>query len=122
MHHKFFLLHANIFLSGEKFDLDGAEEGERWSLPVHLMDAIFFTSTGKVSSFEQRGSALEILTRLTTVIQQGIIDRHLQRLPHVTLLNTEYYTAAIKPLMAEWSYLWLQKQHLHGIDREEAVQ
>lgn len=23
--------------------------------------------------------------------------------------------------MAEWSYLWLQKQHLHGIDRNEAI-
>jgi hypothetical protein len=24
--------------------------------------------------------------------------------------------------MAEWAYLWLQKQHIHGIDRAEAVQ
>jgi hypothetical protein len=27
----------------------------------------------------------------------------------------------MKPVLAEWSYLWLQKQHLHGIDRAEAV-
>jgi hypothetical protein len=27
----------------------------------------------------------------------------------------------MKPILAEWSYLWLQKQHLHGIDRTEAV-
>ena len=27
----------------------------------------------------------------------------------------------MKPVMAEWAYLWLQKQHLHGIDRAEAV-
>jgi hypothetical protein len=27
----------------------------------------------------------------------------------------------MKPVMAEWAYLWLQKQHLHGIDRGEAV-
>jgi len=24
-------------------------------------------------------------------------------------------------VMAEWAYLWLQKQHLHGIDRVEAI-
>ena len=39
----------------------------------------------------------------------------------VTLLNVEYYNEVIKPVMAEWAYLWLQKQHLHGIDRGEAV-
>lgn len=27
----------------------------------------------------------------------------------------------MKPILAEWAYLWLQKQHLHGIDRGEAV-
>ena len=25
------------------------------------------------------------------------------------------------PLLAEWCFLWLQKQHLHGIDRVEAI-
>jgi hypothetical protein len=39
----------------------------------------------------------------------------------VTLLNPEFYHAALKPVLAEWAYLWLQKQHLHGIDRHEAV-
>jgi hypothetical protein len=33
----------------------------------------------------------------------------------------EYYHTVLKPLMAEWAYLWLQKQHLFGIDRQEAV-
>jgi hypothetical protein len=39
----------------------------------------------------------------------------------VTLLNPDFYNEAIMPLMAEWAFLWLQKQHLHGIDRAEAV-
>lgn len=34
----------------------------------------------------------------------------------------DFYDRELKPLMAEWAYLWLQKQHLHGIDRVEAVQ
>jgi hypothetical protein len=49
------------FPIGEKFDLDGAEEGERWGLPIHLMDAIFYTQTSRVSTFEQRGIALGII-------------------------------------------------------------
>lgn len=40
----------------------------------------------------------------------------------VTLLNYEFYNERMKPVMAEWAYLWLQKHHLHGIDRTEAVQ
>ena len=109
------------FPIGDKFDLDGSDDGERWSLPIHLLDALFFTSTGRVSSFEQRGMALDILRRLSASIQKGIRERHLQRLPHVTLLNLDFYEEELKPIMAEWAYLWLQKQHLHGIDRSEAV-
>lgn len=39
----------------------------------------------------------------------------------MTLLNVEFYEEHLKPLMAEWAYLWLMKNHLHGIDRNEAV-
>ncbi len=70
------------FPIGDKFDLDGSEEGERWSLPIHLLDAFLFVQTQRVSSFEQRGVALDILKRLAQVVQSGINDRHLQRLPH----------------------------------------
>jgi hypothetical protein len=40
----------------------------------------------------------------------------------VILLNNEFYLEQLKPVMAEWSYLWLQKQHLYGIERSEAIQ
>lgn len=72
------------FPIGDKFDLDGSEEGERWGLPIHLLDAVFFSTTGRVSTFEQRGVALDILKRISATIQQGIQGRHLQRLPHGT--------------------------------------
>eukprot|EP01033_Poteriospumella_lacustris_P010457 gene10460-7435_t len=110
------------FPIGEKFDLDGSEEGERWNLPVHLFDAFLYFSTGRVSSFEQRGVALDILKQISGVIQKGIAERNLQRLPHIILLNNEFYHKELKPFMAEWAYLWLQKQHLHGIDHQEAIQ
>ena len=71
------------FPVGEKFDLDGSEDGERWSLPIHLLDAFLFVQTNRISSFEQRGIALDILKRLASVVQQGIAEKHLQRNPHV---------------------------------------
>ena len=109
------------FPKGEKFGLDVSDQGERWGLPIHLMDAIFFAQTQKVSTFENRGSAVQILKRISNTIQEGYNSRSLQRLPHIVLLNMDFYHAELKPLMAEWAFLWLQKNHLHGIDREEAI-
>jgi hypothetical protein len=74
------------FPIGDKFDLDGAEEGERWDLPIHLLDALFYHSTGRVSTFEQRGVAADILKRISSSIQLGIQGRHLQRLPHGSVI------------------------------------
>jgi len=109
------------FPMGEKYDLDSSQQGERWSLPTHLLDAIFFTERGKVSTFEQRGQALEILKRLSACIEEGYECRALQKLPHITLLNLTFYQAKMRPILAEWAYLWLQKHHLHGIDHAEAI-
>jgi hypothetical protein len=109
------------FPIGEKFDLDGADQGERWGLPTHLVDAIFFVQCRRVTTFEQSGGALDILDRLSSEIDHGYRAKSLQRLPHVTLLDPEYYHNRLKPLLAEWAYLWLQKQHLHGVERSEAI-
>lgn len=67
------------FPIGEKFDLDGSEDGDRWDLPIHLFDAFLYSSTGKVSSFEQRGLASDILKQIAGVIQKGLAERNLQR-------------------------------------------
>lgn len=39
----------------------------------------------------------------------------------VTLLNVDYYHEVMKPIFADWAYLWLQKQHIHGIERHETL-
>jgi hypothetical protein len=33
----------------------------------------------------------------------------------------EYYHNILKPLFAQWAYVWLQNQHLYGIDKDEAI-
>ena len=111
------------FPLGEKVDLDCSEAGERWSLPIHIMDAIFFADTKRSSVFSdtRSGMALDILDRISKVLSSGYACRALQKLPHVTLLNNDWYHEYLKPAMAEWIYLWLQKQHLHGVSRKEAI-
>ncbi len=39
----------------------------------------------------------------------------------MTLLNLDFYNESMRPIFAEWAYLWLQKQHIHGIDKQEAL-
>lgn len=88
---------------------------------MHLVDAIFFVQCRRVTTFEQSGGALDILNRFSKAVDYGYKTKSLQRLPHVTLLDPDYYHKRLKPLLAEWAYLWLQKQHLHGIERDEAI-
>ena len=33
----------------------------------------------------------------------------------------DFYDEVMKPIFAEWAYLWLQKQHIHGIERHETL-
>ena len=48
------------FPMGEKFALDVSEHGERWGLPIHLLDALFHATSGNATSFEMRGLAAEL--------------------------------------------------------------
>eukprot|EP00808_Paulinella_micropora_P006835 g75373.t1 len=112
------------FPMGPKFPLDVSSRGERWGLPMHLMDAMFYASSHVqlAATAEIRGTSLDILKKLKAVVEEGYKIQALQRLPHVTLLNQEYYHVHMKPLLAEWACLWLGRHHLHGLSREEALQ
>lgn len=90
------------------------------TLPIHIFDGLFFASTGKVSAYNATGTALDVLKAMRSKIEEGIRTKALQRLPHITLLNIEWYHSSLKPLVARWVYFWLQDQRLHGITREEA--
>jgi len=53
--------------------LDVSELGERWGLPIHLLDAIFYSETGRITAFESRGAALDIIKRLSLVIDEVLL-------------------------------------------------
>ena len=38
------------------------------------------------------------------------------------LLDADYYHAKLKPILAEWVFLWLTAQHVHGIDAGDAIE
>ena len=72
-------------------------------------------------NFEQSGRAHAILEELSEVIERGYREHTLQKSPHLTLLNEEWYRRAFRPVMAKWMVLWLEANHVAGL-RTEHVQ
>lgn len=69
------------FPIGDKQELDCAADGERWSLPIHLFDILFYAQTGKMASLNSNKMA-KICDDFKNVLQEGIATRDVQRLPH----------------------------------------
>ena len=110
------------FPVGERRPLDGADAGERWSLPMALVDAVFYASHRRSYALEARGEVLEALERLRAAVDGGYDRMAFQRLPHLTLLDPAYYHAHVKPPLAAVAFAWLQgSQHLAGISRADAL-
>jgi hypothetical protein len=91
--------------------------GLRWDMQWHLLDAIFYHSTKKMSvAFKDSREAISILENISLVIQQGIASKFMQRTPHLVLLNRIFYHKQIKPLMARWQLLYLRNKRLPEVE------
>merc|ERR1711988_501861 len=51
----------------------------------------------------------------------GLQINALQRLPHLTLLDLDFYKDKMMPILAEWLILWLRQQHVAGLDHREML-
>jgi len=107
------------FPVGEKHDLDS--NPLRWELPMHIIDCIFFADRGKMAvEFGENARARAVLGTLQKIVQQGVEIRALQRTPHIILLNPAWYHETMKPAVADWVLLWLQKQNVGKSGLSEA--
>jgi len=105
------------FPVGKKQSLDVSPQ--RWQCAIHCCDAVFFVERKTMSvNFEQSARAHAVLEELAAVIEAGYQEHTLQRSPHLTLLNEEWYERAMKPVMAKWMLLWLEANHVSGLPSE----
>lgn len=96
--------------------------GLRWDVFYHLIDAVFYAATGKMSvKFQDSREAISILDQIRAVIQQGIMEKHFQHTPHLCLLNKAFYHRNLKPLMARWQLLYLRNKRLPTVDDKHLV-
>merc|ERR1712166_1607709 len=98
------------FPIGEKTKLP--ESPRRWTLPMHLLDAIFYGTTNRISvpDFKPNSGTLDLLKEIQLVIQKGEKEYAVQANPHPILLNHNYYNKEIRNLMGQWAYVWLREQ------------
>ncbi|GAB5356506.1 hypothetical protein AAMO2058_000295800 [Amorphochlora amoebiformis] len=110
------------FPIGAKTPLDLSPS--RWQLPMHLLDAIFYSRTGKVStptglggegqevvSLAASDHAQRVLQNVKRVMEQGIRSKGLQTSPHLILLDQTWYKAYLMPALAPWLLIWLRIKH-----------
>lgn len=109
------------FPIGHKDPIDLA--GYRWDLPIHLIDGIFYSQTGKISETlnphvsERLGYTAEsVLKDLSDTVNEGYEKHSLQRNPHMVLLDYSFYETRLLPLLAKWSLLWLWDKFTGNVD------
>ena len=81
----------------------------RWSLPSHLLDAIFSCCGLPIlADVADSRIAIEILDELQAVIQQGFATLQLQKSPHLALVSKNFYDSKMKHVLAKWLLLWMR--------------
>ena len=104
--------HPIDFTRSKKFGI-----GLRWDATWHLLDAIFYASTKKMSvDFSDSREALTILDSVASTIQRGVAENKLQHTPHIVLLDRDFYSKQLKPLLVRWQLLYLRSKRLPNIE------
>ena len=124
------------FPIGAKDDLDFTDEGERWALPIAVIDIVLFASKRalRASGLPRESAAwraamrveeaempvrmqlarttkgsIALMERFIKMLVKGFDERALQREPHMVLLREEFYEE-LKELLAKWLLCYLRSQ------------
>ena len=100
------------FPIGPRVDLDLSVsqklgDGIRWDVSWHILDALLFAQTGILSVPHSSQAALDLLHALAAKLEEGYARRVLQRIPHLVLLSRAFYARELKPLLVQWTLLYL---------------
>jgi hypothetical protein len=103
----------------EPLDFTRSSQGDglRWQIPFHLLDALFFARTGKMSvDFSDSREAMLVLREVRETVHAGCEERVLQATPHYVLLSKKFYDSRLKVLLGRWLLIWLQSKRLRGVE------
>ena len=99
---------------GRRIPLDFSKaasgDGLRWKLPYYILDAIFAVTYGRSTASEAEGSqeAIDLLDGIRAAVRTAIESKQLQTSPHLALLDKSWYQDILRPLLAQWTSIWLR--------------
>ena len=104
------------FPIGEKQPYDMSEGGDRWNLPIFVLDFVFIHSCNGASSSFDYSFVLDMFPeevkaceqKMIQAIEDGYQHLALQRCPHLVLLSTKWYNQTLKPILVTWLSLWVE--------------
>ena len=108
----------------EPLDFTRSRQGNglRWSVPSHLLDAIF-TCCGMpiVADVADSRVAVDILEKLDEVIKEGC-DITATEEPHLALVSKNFYDSKMRSVLCEWMVLWLRAKKLPVLEDSEIME
>lgn len=110
------------FPIGRKVPLDF--EPLRWQMGLYILEGLFAAegrTKGDVFGYQKSGRAIRALERLSTVLAEGHKERALLNKPHLVLIDLAFYHRAMRPVLAEWTQLWLEGNQLPELTAEETI-
>jgi hypothetical protein len=66
--------------------------------------------------FNDSREALSILDAISAAIQRGVVENKLQHTPHIVVLDRDFYSQQLKPLLVRWQLLYLRSKRLPNIE------
>ena len=110
------------FPVGAKFDLDFSPH--RWNFPVFLFDILLCADRCALDPSLQDADVhatiplakdSEVITALVRTLAKalrtGYDRRALQQVPHLVLLDADFYEEVLRPILADIAVCWLEQQH-----------
>jgi hypothetical protein len=105
--------------------LANSPAGMRWQAGFHLLDGFFschqINEGPSVKLFSGRPEADSVLQRLRAAVKEGLLAKHIQAFPHLTLLSLDFYHSRLKQILAEWMLLWLRRQRPFAVADQKVI-
>ena len=112
---------------GDRHPLDF--EPTRWELPMRLLDAILCVQPGQTEVDAAAGLAqgvaaklvtreVETLQALRAAVDRGVESKQLQKVPHLVVLDLDFYNAELRPHLTSWLLVWMRRRGLREVADE----
>ena len=66
--------------------------------------------------FNDSREALSILDAISAAIQRGVAENKLQHTPHSVVVDRDFYSQQLNPLLVRWQLLYLRSKRLPNIE------